>query len=255
MRLPSFRRQAPASLAESNFRLLLLGAGRGGTSLLAGVLDAHSELEIGFERFAVDMLLGKKVKPPRGGVFDARVDAFTEACIKEAARYPDQTWGNKITTEQLLALRAHNKDVDEPIDVVDAFFRRLDGVRVIFILRDGRTCVRSKMARTGQTLESACRLWLQSVEVYRYLAERHPDRHILKYEDLLAEPEATTSAMCDFLGIEYQPAMLAGGDNAKMLPEYRSQAFDTGKLSLDGVPDGCEARIHDGLVYAGYVGS
>lgn len=37
-----------------------------------------------------------------------------------------------------------------------------------------------------------------------------PNHHIVEYENLTAEPEATLMAVCDFIGVSYDPAMLTG---------------------------------------------
>ena len=44
---------------SSSFSLLVLGAGRSGTSLLAAMLDQHPGIEMGLELFANDTLRGK----------------------------------------------------------------------------------------------------------------------------------------------------------------------------------------------------
>ena len=243
------------SLADSNFKFLIVGAGRGGTSLLAALLDHHGALEVGFERFAVDLLMGKKVRSNPRTIYRTRVDAFLGACIQEAGRCRDRIWGNKITTEQLFGLEDHNTaNPDEPLDVLENFFNiDLSGIRVLFILRDGRTCVRSKMARTGQTLELACDRWLYSVTVYRFLKSRRDRSLCIKFEDLLQNPVEISNDICRFLGIGYRDSMLAGVGSDKMLPEYRQTSFDTSKLQLDAVPPGCLERIREGLEYCGYL--
>jgi hypothetical protein len=254
-RLFNFGGKPKTSLGDSNFKFLVVGAGRGGTSLLAALLDHHGALEVGFERFAVDMLMGKKIRSDTRAIYRTRVDAFVGSCIREAGRFRNRNWGNKITTEQLFGLEDHNTaNPDDPLDVLDSFFNvDLKGIRVLFILRDGRTCVRSKMARTGQPLELACDRWLYSVAVYRFLKSRHHHSLCIKFEDLLQNPAAISTDICRFLGIGYRDSMLAGVGSNKMLPEYRQKSFDTSKLHLDAVPPGCLERIRGGLEYCGYL--
>ncbi len=236
------------------FGFLVIGAGRGGTSLIAALLDSHPHLVVAFERYAKALLMGQALRGDDAARFDVRTNAFYNACVGEAERYPDSLWGNKITTEQLFDLERHNLFFpDEPVDVLDAFFNRILAQRkLVFILRDGRTCVRSKMARTGQPLEVACERWLYSVRVHDFLICR-PAAMSIKYESLLTEPVDTLGSVCEFLGVRYDSRMLAGTAHSRMNPDYRHDGLDTSKLDLEGVPEGCEARLAEALEACGYL--
>jgi hypothetical protein len=145
-------------MPDDNFEFLVIGAGRSGTSLLAGLLDFHDRLEVGFEQFSEGYLMGAALATSGPAIFDDRVRAFLDSCRDEARRYPGRIYGNKITTEQLFGLEDHNTaNPDAKIDVFDRFFNHfMKGRKIVFVLRDGRTCVRSKVARTGQSVELAC---------------------------------------------------------------------------------------------------
>ncbi|HEY9871011.1 MAG TPA: sulfotransferase [Candidatus Obscuribacterales bacterium] len=212
------------------FEFLILGAGRGGTSLLMALLDTHSKLEILSEYASVECLMDKS-----RNVFQ-RVEAFREACLAEAARHSDKIWGNKITTEQLAALATGSPSAD--FDVLGYFFNQaFRTTKIIFILRDGRACVRSKVKRTGQSYETACMRWNYSVEVYRYLLG-DPTRHLLtKFEDLLVDPPTVLRRITEFLGVPFEEGMLLGTDNPKLRPEYRNTGFDLTKMDTGPVAD------------------
>jgi hypothetical protein len=237
------------------FGFLVVGAGRGGTSLLAGLLDCHPALEVGFEHASVATLMGAEVPGLDPGTFERRVDAFVDACRREAARHPDQRWGNKITTEQVHGLEDHNRaNPAAPLDVLDAFFnRRLAGVKVVFILRDGRSCVASKVRRTGQPLALACERWRYSVRCHDFFRERHPDNLRLRFEDLVARPEETLGGVCAYLGVPWRPEMLEGVRNHKMLPEYRSGGLDVSKTRVPELPAEHLADIAADLRRCGYL--
>jgi hypothetical protein len=239
---------------------LIVGAGRGGTSLLAALLDAHPDLEIGMEHASVACLMGKSLPvgsqsgDPSHLAYD-RIAAFLACCTEEVRRHPGKRWGNKITTEQLSGLEDHNEvNRARPINVFEVFFDdALAAVPVVFILRDGRTCVRSKMARTGQPLETACARWRYSVRVLDHLRSRHREFHWLRYEDLVREPEVTLGGLCCFLGVHYDERMLRGTSTTKLRPEYRRDSIDPGTLGLEGVPEGCVPLIEGDLRRYGYV--
>ena len=237
---------------------LIVGAGRGGTSLLMGLLDGHSELEIGYELHAIACLMGfdlpEAARSHRAEMMDYRISHFLRRCREEAAQHPRKLWGNKITTEQAYGLHDHNVVNGSSVDEIHALFQQqLADTPVIFILRDGRSCVRSKLARTGQDLAHAVSRWKYSVRMCRQLRRQHAKLHVLKYEDLLRDPETTLSEVCNFLGVEYQPAMLQGVANEKMLSEYRSSKIDRSKLSLKGVPPLSVPLMLDDLRELGYL--
>ena len=242
-------------MLKNNFRFLIVGAGRGGTSLLAGLLDYHSSLEVGFERFSAAYLMGRELPHRGAAMFDERVDAFLAACGNEAGRYPDKLWGNKITTEQILGLEDHNlTNPGATIDILDSLFnRRLKDQSVIFVLRDGRACVDSKVRRTGQPMEDACKKWQFSVKCYKFFSTRHQNNICVRFEDLLLEPEATLTSICDFLEIPYQEEMLSGVANTKMRPEYRNTRIDPRKVDPVALPDVYFRMIRDDLEYCGYL--
>lgn len=219
------------------------------------MLDSHPLLEVGFEESSMACLMGTEVKTRGRQMFHDRVTAFLDACEKNAARFPGKIYGNKITTEQLEGLKDHN--IENPgaqVDVLDLFFNHyLKHVKVVFIQRDGRTCVRSKLTRTSQTLEVACARWNFSVEVSKFLRSRHRNNICLKYEDLLVAPEKTLGPVCEFIGVNYDPQMLSGTMSDKVPKEYRLTQLDRGKLAMEGVPENCFARISEGLRYCGYI--
>lgn len=242
-------------MQNGKFEILLLGAGRGGTSLLAGILDAHSQLEIAFEQFAAAYLMGQQLPVEIASNYHERTRTFLQACDSAAHQFPTAVWGNKITTEQLRALQKHNTiESYVKIDFLDEFFQRtLKGKKVIFILRDGRSCIISKVNRTGIDLNQACIRWLFSAKVYRYLREHDGDWHIVKYEDLVAEPEQTTRSLCAFLGLDFEPDMLLKGpSNPKMLADYRQAGIEQ-KTPIKTLPGEYLEQLRADLEYCGYV--
>lgn len=242
-------------MISGQFSFLVIGAGRGGTSLFAALLDKHDRVETAFEAFAIGILMGETYQTKDSvNLAQNRSAAFIQACQDDAARFPDKYWGNKITTEQLYGLEDHNRfNPSAPLAIFDYFFNQaLKDIKVLFILRDGRTCVRSKMARTGQTLEAACERWRYSVALYRFLQTRHTNNLCIKYEDLLRQPEYTLKKVCDFLCLPFRESMLGGTDNAKMPADYRYGYFDTNKLHLDDIPPGCGELIRTELEYCNY---
>lgn len=249
------------AMSESNhsFKFLIIGAGRGGSSLLAGLLDSHSKLEVGFELFAIKYLMGKsfldRIFQRKKFIIHDRTGAFKNACIRESKKFPGKLWGNKITTEQIFGLEDQNiANPKEKVDIIDFFFRKsMNDIKIIFIIRDGRTCVCSKVKRTGQPFVLACERWNFSVQVYRYLKESHNNNINVKFEELLKNPRQVLENICGFLSIPFEEKMLKGTRNEKMLPEYRKDTFDLSKIELENISDEDFTLIQDGLKFCNYI--
>ena len=195
---------------------LLIGAGRGGTSLLASMLDYHPKLQVGFERFAFDYLLGEELGGARKNDLNYRLETFDKSCREEAG-ISKNWWGNKITTEQILALEGCT---NIPLNgSISEFITKVIRTRkVVFIVRDGRHCIFSKMKRTNQNYETALMRWKYSIKVLNELSKQGVNLHLCRYEDLLQSPEVELSKVVEFLGFRFDSNMLRGPSNT-MMPE------------------------------------
>lgn len=229
----------------SGFAFHVVGAGRGGTSLIAGLIDTHPDCEVHFEEFSINFLMGR-VPTNAETVHDptlranARIANFIGACEARAAAFPEKLWGHKTTTEQIGALGSSvgndvgpERSLGNDTDALDLFVENLAHIRTIFILRDGRACVRSKVKRTGQPIEVAVRRWKYSVRVMNAFKARAADLLVVKFEELITHPEATMRGVLAFLGVNYTAEVLEGTASIKMLPEYRLKIFDRTKLELE----------------------
>lgn len=242
----------PHLLRGENFRFLIVGAGRGGTSLLAGLLDYHPHIVVGFEHGTRKYLRGKEIQHNAPDIFHQRVTAFLEACIKEASRFPGFIWGNKITTEQVYSLEKTGQYISN--DVFDRFFNHyLKNKKIIFILRDGRNCIHSKVQRTGNSFTKAAHLWHYSVECYRFLKSHNNNNFCIRFEDLINVPEKVLRDICTFLGVPFTEEMLKGTKNPKMRTEYLHETFDRSKTKHIDLPEEILEIIQEDLKYCDYL--
>ncbi|MGK0270909.1 MAG: hypothetical protein ACI88H_001560 [Cocleimonas sp.] len=239
----------------TNFEFLILGAGRGGTSLLMALLDYHSKLEVISEYESVKYLMGKGLENENhDNTFDSRVNKFIDSCELKAREYPYMKFGNKITTEQLKGLEDHNLiNKSHPVNVFDQFFQNyLRNQKKIFILRDGRNCASSKVNRTNQSMEEACNKWNYSVEVYKYL-EKDKNSICIKFEDLINSPILTLMMLSKFIGISFEEKMLKGVSNKKLTSDYQNTELVHEKATPRRIDEEHYSSIKENLKYCGYI--
>lgn len=95
---------------------------------------------------------------------------------------------------------------------VDVLLRLFPDAQIVHVVRDGRSCVASlkRMRWWRQGFDAAVATWLMAQEwVHRDTRGLAPGWfHQLRYEDLVADPEAELERLCCFLGEEFDPAML-----------------------------------------------
>ena len=246
----------PAPESTPDVEFFLLGAGRGGTSLLTGLLDYHPRLEVGYEAFAGSHLAG----PRDGGAsssatLNRRMAAFLAACREEARRHPEKIWGNKLTSEHLF--RTAEQDFARQEGALATLQAFLDQVverrKLIFVLRDGRAAVLSKMQRANRSLEAACWRWRFSALCYRYLRDQRPQTHLLRFEDLLQAPEKELKKICRFLELVYDPQMLEGFKSTKIPSFYKQHGIIGDKAQAPELPAAALALIEEDLKACGYL--
>jgi len=97
--------------------------------------------------------------------------------------------------------------------------------RFVHLIRDGRDVALSlaeSFDRAPQTSAQAALYWSERVRAGREQGGALPSgRYLeLRYEELVAEPEATVRRLCDFLEIPYEAAMLERAGVDRVLAGY-----------------------------------
>lgn len=82
--------------------------------------------------------------------------------------------------------------------------------KLVFLVRDGRAVVNSRLRKTpDEPLERTIERWQTRIRQTRLLvAERPADSTLVRYEELVTEPEAVVRRLATFLGLDYDEAML-----------------------------------------------
>lgn len=104
--------------------------------------------------------------------------------------------------------------------------------KFIHVVRDGRAVAHSQYKRTGKHVELAAQDWVDgNAKGLTNLAWLGADKYLmLKYEDLLSEPENTVNSVCRFLNITYEPAMTASKKADGQPDDYVLPTFEVSKI-------------------------
>ena len=228
--------------------VLVLGVRRSGTTLLRVMLDRHPRLAVPDESYFVPQLARRH----RGTV-------DVQELVEDLRRLPTLVeWG--LAPESVARRLRPGMAPGEAITAIFAAYaaerhkpwwgdktplymqslptleRLFPGARFVHLIRDGRDAALSVLAVPEGIMTAgwghprdaagfACQ-WATEVRAARALGERVGPGHYLevRYEALVADPEAELRRVCAFLGLEYDEAMLdyAGkSDSAKKEHQQR----------------------------------
>lgn len=213
-------------MGKSDAPLLVIGIGRGGTSLLTACLDGHHRISMKSEFHTTRILIGDNFAISSiKNMLEERLQAFRKICDDDALQYPGKIWGNKVTTEQIYGLEEYNILNNQDIDIFERFVSAMHGYRIVFITRHGASCIDSKVRRTGQPIVRAAIRWCYGIRVFEHLLQSGALSFWCKYEDLISDPKATLCRLCDALCLDFDENMLCQTTSELMLPEYRHGKF------------------------------
>lgn len=163
---------------------ILIGNGGGGTSLLRGLLNAHSKITVLFE------------DKPGGGA-----DNEIKTWINKAKDAESQglIWANKVPLEQFNSRHWEGKD----------FVELAKHFKIIWIMRRFSKYIKPQ---TGQQHMAAyTENWKRLQDFYWLTREAYPERVIqVSFEDLLLRTVIELKRMCIFLGVQYDAPMMKG---------------------------------------------
>ena len=221
----------------------IVGAQRSGTTLLRLMLAAHPRIAIPPESHYIPDLLHFEA---RVGRLESRRDEVAEmlvthdrlvdfelgaAFIRDTVRSLTPLTTRTIT-EALFGEYARRQGKPRWADKTPRYCGFVPGLRTVFpearfihVVRDGRdTALSSWKAAFGpRTWVGAAYKWREAIRSFREGARQVPADTILevRYEALLAEPEAELKRVCAFIGEAFDPAMLRYAEQAdRMVPAW-----------------------------------
>ena len=208
--------------------VIVLGVSRSGTTLLKAMLDAHSQLAIPSESYFVPQLWDRHGERPNRDALLAdlsrleRIRQWGVDLDDVARRLPGEpTFAEAI--DAIYGSYAGSQGKPRYGDKTPLYMQRLDvlprafpDARYVHIVRDGRDAAlsmaamrrkpRFNLSRPRGIGDFAC-AWQREVRDAQRFGRTHPYLE-LRYEDLVAEPEARLREVCGFLALDFEPAML-----------------------------------------------
>lgn len=230
--------------------LFIVGANRSGTTLLRLILNAHSRIAIpdelvyfdynfsrgsfrpwhhpGFSQEQYEQFVSRflerneealaplyidhlKHEILSSSAFDLR-EPYARALQAWAAHHGKQRWGEKTPGN---------------LFYVDLIYDMFPEARFIYMMRDPRAGVDSmnrSVLFSNDTVINALnrRKYMQEGLAQLQAAVPPAQRTLLKYEDLVAEPEQTVQALCTFIGEDFEPQMLNFHQDAEQYMKPRA---------------------------------
>lgn len=210
----------------------IVGPHRAGTTLLQAMLSSHSAMtippETGFfdqvwpRRHSLGSLtdpahqgaIGRFVNGPDCSVSDLGLDWLTVSRTLSVAPggYDDLFVVLMTLYANSRGKRRAGEKSPRHLFAAEEIIKLYPQAKFLCLIRDPRGVVRSERETTWGS-RSVCRVtrrWCRVVDEAARLQRRLPaDRfRIVRYEDLVSEPEGTLRAICDFLGESFEPQML-----------------------------------------------
>ncbi len=202
--------------------LLIIGAPRSGTTLLASLISAHDDVAMLIEdrNFSIRKLTGKKI-------------LANKLCI------PNQIELSTSSNSVIKYLKKYNlfqKRSTSKYCIDD--YLRLPGIKIISIIRNPNNVVSSIIERGKKDLNIAIYRWYRAIEIIDYLKSKYIEKVlIVSFEKLVNEPENVIKIVSHFLQIEYQPKMLDGAKYNFLYDETENidptKADDKKKIVID----------------------
>lgn len=191
--------------------LLLIGAPRSGTTLLATMIGRHTEVGMVNEDVTgrgIRKVLGKQI-------------SGNKLCVPNQIRLERRHFFAAAALKKLGLVAEAPKSKYSIRDYLD-----LPNLKLIAIIRGGGS-ISSMMVRGRHGLRKAVRRWAEAIETIEQIKHQYGERVlVLNFEDLLLEPELVLRRVCVFLNLDFQEPMLHGyQDN----PYYPGARLDTEK--------------------------
>jgi len=223
-RLQSYFADAPANAwrgqaSEARAPVFLTGFLRSGTTLLGQILAGHSDVEVMHERDCLGDAANDFIVPP-GGL--DRLATLDDAAIRT---YAERYWTRAQGYGQGLRRGTFIDKAPTLTPLLPLVAKLFPTAKVLFIIRDPRdvvlSCFRRRFAMSVEkfdmlALADIAATYSATMELAElYKGKLGLNMLVVRYESLTADFDTEVRRVCDFLGLEYQPAMADFGARVK----------------------------------------
>jgi len=184
---------------DSNFKLLVLGCSRSGTTLLAAALGAHPEVAMLDEDQdgAIDKITGGKI-------------AGVKLCVPNQIDW-DRKWHwlyspgmmNGYFRKSLFMAK-----IPRMRETILDFIEQRSPLKIVGIIRHPDDVINSIMVRENRSRSLANYRWQQCIKAMQNIHSSDVPSIIVEYEKFVNNPKLTCNKLCDFLGIPFDGKML-----------------------------------------------
>jgi len=213
---------------QLNSPIFIMGCHRTGTTLVRQILNTHSRINIYHETnfysyfFSIIKYYGDLSKPDNLKYMindfhrvlevqrlDPSINNIPETKeFLEALIAP--TFPGLFATMMLLDAKKHGKSrggekTPRHYQFLPHILEDFPNSPVIFLMRDPRDTVHSIREQFGTSIEGATADWNEAL--YAYEKATRP-LLLVRYEDLVRDPQSMIEKICDFIGEEYEASML-----------------------------------------------
>jgi len=229
---------------------LIAGAQRSGTTLLSVMLGKHSEIHIDGKSVAYRLVscfqyyenvLPYNLNHSSGDIQSWLIENDYKGRLTELLDYQNlQDYGSaREIIQQGIAerLKANGKTVfGDKTPNMEQFLAKylllVPEAKFIHIVRDGRAVAASQAKRAHRNMYLAAQEWVDSniAGLYNQAMIGEERYKLIRYEDLLQDPETVAKTICAFLDIPFEPAMIAQQAGENEATNYVKSTFDASKI-------------------------
>jgi hypothetical protein len=188
--------------------IFVMGAAGSGTTLLRLILDSHPNIAIGPETAIMRLVKVHRWIPywPFGRNWWTRFE-LTEEELNRALR--DFYGGLFERAAQRQGKSRWGEKTPFHVWYMDDIAKVWDDAVFVTIVRHPAASIASNVNRFRFSVAMATRKWIRMNRVMTFNAERLPGRLVLlRYEDLVADPESVLRELLEWLGEPWSPAVL-----------------------------------------------
>ncbi len=212
--------------------IFIMGCQRSGTTLVSQILDSHDNIAIYHESFYYHILHGeqkyyRELAVPGNLLYFAQdvagilqkqsrnIGNSDKLFMPDARQIVDQVrvpdFAGVLDAVLRLYAQAAGKQrygekTPENYQYLGDILRDFPVARVIFCVRDPRDTILSSRKMFNTSLEQGIHMWNAAYHSYT----RHRDQvKLVRYEDLVSEPERVVRELCAFIGEPYHDSLMS----------------------------------------------